>query len=222
MSSNTPSGHCSGTNIRSKRTPGRLAHRRLASTSGVGAASIATTESQREASERVKTPIEHPTSRRRSITRLPHRVQSERVFGSLVWTRREVPRIRISRIERVEILGLERLARVRSCVAFKKEFIWEIETSQAALGESKSVRIVVDKIACLRPVCGNGAPLLFKSLMIKADPVSATDRINFGRGRKRMAPDDVFEQSEFAVRDAEPDARSDRTPHGRNADRAAS
>jgi hypothetical protein len=62
MSSKTPSGHCSGTNICSKRTPCRSAHLRLASTRGVRAASIATTASQREASERVKTPIEHPTS----------------------------------------------------------------------------------------------------------------------------------------------------------------
>jgi hypothetical protein len=62
MSSNTPSGHSSGTNIWSKRTLGRSAHLRLASTSGVSAASIATTASQREASMRVKTPIEHPTS----------------------------------------------------------------------------------------------------------------------------------------------------------------
>ena len=69
---------------------------------------------------------------------------------------------------------------------------------QVALGESKSVRIVVDKIACLRAVCGNGAALLFESLLIKADPVPATDRINFGRGRKRMAPDDILEQPEFA------------------------
>jgi hypothetical protein len=62
MSSNTPSGHSPGTNICSKRTPGRSAHLRLASASGIGAASIATTASQREASDLVKTPIEHPTS----------------------------------------------------------------------------------------------------------------------------------------------------------------
>jgi hypothetical protein len=63
MRSNTPPGHSFGTNIRSKRTPDMSAHLRVASTSGSSAASIATTTSQREASKRVNTPIEHPTSR---------------------------------------------------------------------------------------------------------------------------------------------------------------
>jgi hypothetical protein len=80
MSSNTPSGHCSGTNTCLKRTPGRSAHLRLASTSGFGVASIARTASQREASKRA-------------------------------------------------------LGAFRSCVAFKKEFIWKIEMGQVDLAE---------------------------------------------------------------------------------------
>ena len=37
-----------------------------------------------------------------------------------------------------------------------------------------------------------------RASLINADPEPATDRINFRRGRKRMAPDDILEQSEFA------------------------
>ena len=51
---------------------------------------------------------------------------------------------------------------------------------------------------CLRAVRGNGAALLFQSLVIDADPEPATDRINLSRGRKRMSPDDILEQSDFA------------------------
>ena len=45
---------------------------------------------------------------------------------------------------------------------------------------------------------GNGLALLFESRLINADPESAADRINLSRSRKRVAPDDVFEQSQFA------------------------
>ena len=93
---------------------------------------------------------------------------------------------------------------------------------QVDLAEEKSARIVVDKSRCLRAVRGNGATLLFLSLVIDADSEPATDRINFSRWRKRMSPDDILEQSDFARRDAEPHVRSDRTPRGRNGDRAAS
>ena len=51
---------------------------------------------------------------------------------------------------------------------------------------------------CLRAVRGNGAALLFDGLAIDADPEPATDRINLSRGRERMSPDDVLEQSDFA------------------------
>ena len=54
------------------------------------------------------------------------------------------------------------------------------------------------RIRCLRAVRGNGATLLFESLVIDLDPEPTTDRINFGRRRKRMSPDDVLEQSDFA------------------------
>ena len=50
----------------------------------------------------------------------------------------------------------------------------------------------------LRAVRGNGAALFFERLVIDADPEPAADRINLSRGRKRMAPDDIFEQSDFA------------------------
>jgi hypothetical protein len=72
----------------------------------------------------------------------------------------------------------------------------KIEAGQAALYESKSLRIVVDEGRCLRAVCGNGAALLFERLWINSDP-EPTDRIHLSRGRKRMSPDDILEQSEF-------------------------
>jgi hypothetical protein len=96
------------------------------------------------------------------------------------------------------MLGHERWPRFRSCVAFKKELIRKIEPSQAALGEPKSVTIVVNEIAGLRTVRGNGAALLFEGLKIEADPEPARDLINLSRGRKRMSPDDILEQSELA------------------------
>jgi hypothetical protein len=43
---------------------------------------------------------------------------------------------------------------------------------------------------------GNGAALLFESLLINLDP-EPTDRIHFGQGRKRMSPHDILEQSEL-------------------------
>ena len=52
MSSNMPSGHCSGTNICSNSTSLKSAHLRLASTRGVGAASTAITVSHLEAKVR--------------------------------------------------------------------------------------------------------------------------------------------------------------------------
>ena len=69
---------------------------------------------------------------------------------------------------------------------------------QVDLAEEKSARIVVDESRCLRAVRGNGAALLFQSLVIDADPEPATDRINFSRRRKRMSPDDILEQPDFA------------------------
>jgi hypothetical protein len=69
---------------------------------------------------------------------------------------------------------------------------------QVDLAEEKSARIVVDKSRCLRVVRGNGATLLFLSLVIDADSEPATDRINFSRRRKRMSPDNVLEQSDSA------------------------
>ena len=84
-----------------------------------------------------------------------------------------------------------------SCVAFKKELILKIKTSQADLAELKSVRIVIDQISCLRAVRGNSEALLFESLVIDADPESATDWINFSRGWKRVAPDDILEQPDL-------------------------
>ena len=35
-------------------------------------------------------------------------------------------------------------------------------------------------------------------LVIDADPEPAADRINLSRGRKRMSPDDILEQPDFA------------------------
>jgi hypothetical protein len=90
------------------------------------------------------------------------------------------------------------LGAARSCVALKKELIGKIEAGQVALGEAKSVRIIVDEIRCLRAVRGNGATLLFLSLVIDADSEPATERINFSRRRKSMSPDDILEQSDFA------------------------
>ena len=51
-----------------------------------------------------------------------------------------------------------------------------------------------------------------RACSINADPEAAPDRINFSRGRKRVAPDDILEQSELRLRDAEPHVRSGRTP----------
>jgi hypothetical protein len=62
MRSNVPAGHCSGTNICSKRTVFSLAHLRLAAFKGAAAESTARIESQREASSWVRTPIEQPIS----------------------------------------------------------------------------------------------------------------------------------------------------------------
>ena len=59
-------------------------------------------------------------------------------------------------------------------------------------------------------------------LLINADPEAAADWINFGRGRKSMAPDDILEQSEFADATLNLHVRSGTTPHGRNEDRVAS
>ena len=97
----------------------------------------------------------------------------------------------------------------------------KIETAQLALGESKSGRIVVNEIACLRAVRGNRATLFFESRVIEADP-EPTERVNLGRGWKRRSPNDILEQPEFALRDAEPHGRSDRTPRDRSEDRVAS
>jgi hypothetical protein len=69
---------------------------------------------------------------------------------------------------------------------------------QVDLAEEKSAGIVVDESACLRAVRGNGASLLFPGLAIDADPEPAMNRINLGRGRKRVSPDDILEQPDFA------------------------
>ena len=53
-------------------------------------------------------------------------------------------------------------------------------------------------MGCLRTVRGNGAALLFLGLVIDADSEPATNRINLGRRRKRMSPDDLLEQSDSA------------------------
>src|ERR1700733_10473315 len=66
------------------------------------------------------------------------------------------------------------------------------------LTEEKSAGIVVDESACLRPVRGNGAALLFLGVAIDADPEAAADGINFCGRRKRMSPDDILEQSDYA------------------------
>jgi len=69
---------------------------------------------------------------------------------------------------------------------------------QVDLAEEKSAGIVVDESACLRAVCGNGASLLFLGLAIDADPEAAMHRINLSRGWKRVPPDDILEQPDFA------------------------
>jgi hypothetical protein len=53
-------------------------------------------------------------------------------------------------------------------------------------------------MGCLRAVRGNGAALLFVRLVIDADPEAAMNRINLSRGRKRVSPDDILEQPDFA------------------------
>ena len=135
MRSNTPSGHCSGTNICSKRTPGKSAHLRLASTSGVWSGvdrehGIAARSKQAGQNADRASHLE-----RRSITRFRHRVQSERIFGSLVRTRRKIPGIGISRVERVKILGLERWARFAHASLSKKNSYGQIEMGQVDLAE---------------------------------------------------------------------------------------
>ena len=87
---------------------------------------------------------------------------------------------------------------VRSCAAFEEEFVRKIKMGQVDLTEQKSGRIVDDQMGCLRTVRGDSAALLFLSLVIDADPEPAMDRINLSRRRKRMSPDDIFEQSDFA------------------------
>ena len=69
---------------------------------------------------------------------------------------------------------------------------------QVDLAEEKSAGIVVDESACLRAVRGNGASLLVPGLAVDADPEAAMNRINLGRGSKRMSPDDILEQPDFA------------------------
>ena len=67
------------------------------------------------------------------------------------------------------------------------------------------------RASCLRAVRGDGAALLLHRLVIDADPEPASDWINLSRGRERMSPDDILEQSDF------PDATLDltRDPVGR-------
>ena len=69
---------------------------------------------------------------------------------------------------------------------------------QVDLAEEKSARIVVDERRRLRAVRGNGAALLLHRLVIDADPEPTADRINLSRGRERMSPDDILQQSHFA------------------------
>src|ERR1700677_194349 len=57
---------------------------------------------------------------RRSGTRFRYRVKCERVFGALVGTRRKVPRIWISRVECVEMVGLECWAQLAHASLSKK------------------------------------------------------------------------------------------------------
>jgi hypothetical protein len=71
---------------------------------------------------------------------------------------------------------------------------------QVDLAEEKSTGIVVDESACLRAVRGNGAALLFVRLVIDADPEPAMNRINLGRGWKRVPPDDILEQPDSPAR----------------------
>src|SRR6202012_5636473 len=66
------------------------------------------------------------------------------------------------------------------------------------LAEEKSAGIVVDEIACLRSMRGNGTSLLFESILINEDPESTANRLNLHRRRKRMAPDDILEQLPLA------------------------
>src|ERR1700722_9836184 len=110
MSSKAPSGHCSGTNMCSKRTPGKSAHLRLdeRGLSGVDRNHGFAARSERSGQNADRT----AHLKRRSITWVRHGVQRERIFASLVSTRRELPRIEIRSIERVKILGPERWARL--------------------------------------------------------------------------------------------------------------
>ena len=181
----------------SKRTPGKSAHLRLASTkrglSGVDRNHGVAARSKRSGQNADRA----AHFKRRTIAGLRHGVERDLVFASLVWTRREFPGIGIRRVERVKILGPECLARSRSCVAFKEEFIRKIEMGQVDLAEEKSAGIVVDERRCLRAVRGDGATLLLHRLVIDADPEPATDWINLSRGWERMSPDDILEQSDF-------------------------
>ena len=222
MSSNTPSGHCSGTNICSKRTPGRSAHLRLASTSGAWSG-VDRDHGVAARSKRSGQNADRASHlERRSITRLRHRVQRERIFASLVGTRREIPGIGISRVERVKILRPECLARFAHASLSRKNSYGRSKWARSIWLKRNPPGSSSMRARCLRAVRGNGAALLFHGLAIDADPEPASDRINFSRGWKRMSPDDILEQSDFRRRDAEPHARSDRTPRGRNGDRAAS
>ena len=72
-----------------------------------------------------------------------------------------------------------------------------VEVRHVDLAKEKSPGIVVDESRCLRAVCGNCATLPLHGLIIDADPESATHRINVSRGRKRVAPDDILEQSDI-------------------------